>query len=188
MTAETRPKVIAFRGCIPNTDTWPEVGCDRPRMMSIVDVLPAPLGPRIATISPDAIRRSTPLTACTCPKRLCTPVRSTAGGACPLGGPMPDSVLVIVIGPVCRPQVVRAPSASHDLPMTAVMPGTRTGQLTRCSPPGTADRQLGSYRRARRDHSDDQGTCRKTGDQRARCTIMLAPPVTRRDSGQSQAE
>src|SRR5258708_9583285 len=35
---------MALRGCIPNTDTWPEVGCDRPRMMSIVEVLPAPLG------------------------------------------------------------------------------------------------------------------------------------------------
>ena len=63
ITAETSPRVIACLGCIPNTDTTPVLGRDRPRMMSMVDVLPAPLGPRNATISPVSMARSTPRTA-----------------------------------------------------------------------------------------------------------------------------
>ena len=63
MTAETSPRLMACRGCMPNTDTLPELGRDRPRIMSMEVVLPAPLGPRMATISPDSRLRSIPRTA-----------------------------------------------------------------------------------------------------------------------------
>ncbi len=43
--------------------------------MSMVVVLPAPLGPRKATVSPGRISRSMPRTACTSPKSLVTPWR-----------------------------------------------------------------------------------------------------------------
>jgi hypothetical protein len=81
MTAETRPCAIAFLGRMPKTDTWPAVGADKPRIMSMVEVLPAPLGPSIATISPGAMLISTSLTAWTSPKFFLTPCSSTAGGA-----------------------------------------------------------------------------------------------------------
>ena len=48
--------------------------------MSIVEVFPAPLGPRKAITSPEPMARATPRTACTEPKLLCTPRRSTASG------------------------------------------------------------------------------------------------------------
>ena len=48
--------------------------------MSIVEVLPAPFGPRNATISPDEMSRSMPRTAWTEPKFLRTPRRAMAGG------------------------------------------------------------------------------------------------------------
>src|SRR5581483_12015521 len=80
MTAETRPCAIARRGAIPYTAASPASGRDRPSVMSMVEVLPAPLGPRNATISPDATVRSTPLTAWTWPKCLWTPCSSIARG------------------------------------------------------------------------------------------------------------
>jgi len=73
ITAETSPRAMAWRGCIPNTDTWPAVGRDSPRIMSMVVVLPAPFGPRNATTSPEVMFRLTPLTASTEPKLLCRP-------------------------------------------------------------------------------------------------------------------
>jgi hypothetical protein len=48
--------------------------------MSIVEVFPAPFGPRNAITSPEPMARATPRTACTEPKCLCTPRRSTASG------------------------------------------------------------------------------------------------------------
>jgi hypothetical protein len=48
---------------MPKTDTCPDVGRDKPRIMSMVDVLPAPSGPSIATISPDVMLTSISLTA-----------------------------------------------------------------------------------------------------------------------------
>src|SRR5579862_4833034 len=84
ITAETRPRVTACRGCMPKTSACPDVCRDKPRMMSMVDVLPAPLGPSIATISPDAMLTSTSLTACTCPKCFLTSFSSTASGTAPV--------------------------------------------------------------------------------------------------------
>src|SRR5580704_4837985 len=69
---------------MPKTSACPDVGRDKPRMMSMVDVLPAPLGPSIATISPDAMLTSTSLTACTRPKFFLTSFSSTASGTAPV--------------------------------------------------------------------------------------------------------
>ena len=65
ITAETRPSMTARCGLAPYTSTVPPVGDVSPRNMSTVVVLPAPLGPRNATISPDPMVRSIPSTAVT---------------------------------------------------------------------------------------------------------------------------
>jgi hypothetical protein len=78
ITAATRPWAMALRGVCPKTVTEPAVGSDKPRIMSIVVVLPAPFGPRKATISPCRISRSMPRTACTDPKSFRKPVAETA--------------------------------------------------------------------------------------------------------------
>jgi hypothetical protein len=49
--------------------------------MSIVEVFPAPLGPRKAIASPPPTASATPRTACTEPNDLCTPRKSTASGS-----------------------------------------------------------------------------------------------------------
>ena len=61
--APTAPAAIASRGVRPNTDTVPSSGGSRPSSMSIVVDLPAPLGPRSATVSPCLISTSTLRTA-----------------------------------------------------------------------------------------------------------------------------
>src|SRR6478736_5695449 len=73
---------MAWRGWRPRTSTAPLVGRESPSTMSMVVVLPAPFGPRKATISPGWISRSMPRTACTSPKSLVTPPRRTAGMLC----------------------------------------------------------------------------------------------------------
>ena len=70
---------MACRGSRPSTVALPVVGLDSPSTMSMVVVLPAPLGPRKATISPCWSSRSMPRTACTSPKALVTPESETAG-------------------------------------------------------------------------------------------------------------
>ena len=63
--------------------------------MSIVVVLPAPLGPSRAAISPSFSPRSMPSTARTEPKLRCTPRRSTAATACaPSTGPVYRSLAI----------------------------------------------------------------------------------------------
>src|SRR5271170_3742132 len=59
----TAPCATASAGERPNTDTLPASGASSPSSMSIVVDLPAPLGPSSATVSPAAMRTSTPLTA-----------------------------------------------------------------------------------------------------------------------------
>ena len=79
MTAATRPLAMALRGDWPSTLTVPAVGSDNPRIMSMVVVFPAPLGPRNATISPGRMVRSMPRTACTDPKSFRSPTAEIAG-------------------------------------------------------------------------------------------------------------
>jgi len=61
------PAATACAGDIPNSVTLPESGGVRPSTMSMVVVLPAPLGPSSATVSPGAIARSSERTARTWP-------------------------------------------------------------------------------------------------------------------------
>ena len=106
MTAVTRPRSTARRGLIPKVLTSPLVGPLSPRIMSIVVVLPAPLGPRRATTSPGRMVRSMPSTAVTSPKDLCRPVSLTASagsvmgavtGAARSAGSWADRVVVVLM-------------------------------------------------------------------------------------------
>ena len=109
MTAATRPRAMACRGAMPNTSTSPDVGRDRPSTMSIVVVLPAPFGPRKATISPGWISRSIPRTACTSPKVFVTPSSRTTGVVC------------VVMRPASPARRRRPRAACHVVPMTHVI-------------------------------------------------------------------
>src|SRR5580765_6594690 len=125
MTAETRPREMACRGWRPSTWTEPVVGCDRPRTMSMVVVLPAPLGPRKATISPGSSERSMPRTAWTGPKSLVTPDRWTAGTVVPPGWPEAAG-LEVWVWVMLRSSPIGPPEPSHtdhDLPVTFVRDG-----------------------------------------------------------------
>src|SRR4051794_26521707 len=107
--------------------------------MSMVVVLPAPFGPRKATISPGSMVRSRPSTAMTEPKRLVTPRRATAGTA-PPGAP-PGAALVGAERVMRRASAVRPPNSSssdHDSPMTAVTPRRPHGDLWYRKPPSAA--------------------------------------------------
>jgi hypothetical protein len=73
---------LALRKYFPDTVV---VGWDKPRIMSMVVVLPAPFGPSSATISPGLIVTSTPRTARTGPKLLCIARKSTAAGPLVVG-------------------------------------------------------------------------------------------------------
>src|ERR1700734_2859258 len=106
-------------------------------MMSMVVVLPAPLGPRNATISPDEISRSTSLTAWTVPKLLCTPRKAIAAGWLPPAGRRPRSfaMFVTVMAPSWQRSGVPPTVSCHLTPMTTVMvprpggtPGYREGR------------------------------------------------------------
>ena len=97
MTAATRPWAMALRGVWPRTVTEPAVGSESPRIMSMVVVLPAPFGPRNATISPCRISRSIPRTACTDPKSLRSPsarIARSPSTPAPVG---PADVVVMVV-------------------------------------------------------------------------------------------
>ncbi len=63
--APTAPSATASEGERPNSVTLPSSGASRPRSMSIVVDLPAPLGPSRATVSPAAMPTSMPRTAST---------------------------------------------------------------------------------------------------------------------------
>src|SRR5262249_23354608 len=64
----TQPARTAAAGVLPKTDTVPVSGLVRPSIMSIVVVLPAPFGPSMATVSPEAIFRSIERTPRTSPQ------------------------------------------------------------------------------------------------------------------------
>src|SRR6476469_4505044 len=87
--------------------------------MSIVVVLPAPFGPRKATISPERIVRSRPSTAVTEPKRLVSPRSATAGVSGRAVATGADGAVSSMPRASATPAVV--PSlARHDFPMTPV--------------------------------------------------------------------
>src|SRR4029078_1302297 len=104
-------------GSRPSTRTSPVVGLDRPSTMSMVVVLPAPLGPRNATISPCWSSRSMPRTAGTSPHGLVTPESETAGTA------VVALVLVswvAVMAPAFRPRAAGPSLERHEGGMTFV--------------------------------------------------------------------
>src|SRR6187549_4065979 len=75
----------------------------------MVEVLPAPFGPRKATISPGRTVRSSPATAVTVSYRFTRPLSSMAGGPSwllALRGPAPGPVVVLI--PVSMAQTVPA--------------------------------------------------------------------------------
>ena len=117
MTAATSPRAIALRGSMPKTSADPDVGRESPRIMSMVVVLPAPLGPRNATTSPGSSTRSTPRTAWTDPKSLDTPVSPTAGTL--VVRPEAPSICN-VMRPACCIAPLRPWSPDHDPDVTIV--------------------------------------------------------------------
>ena len=79
--APTSPASTAARGVDPNTDTVPPSGSSSPSSMSIVVDLPAPFGPRSATVSPRPIAKSIPRTARTSPNDFASPLSSIPASA-----------------------------------------------------------------------------------------------------------
>src|SRR5271154_1724401 len=78
-------------GSIPSTLSVPPLSGLMHEIIRMVDVLPAPLGPRKPNDSPLAMLKSTPSTATKSPKRLTSPCASTMGedGAPGAGAPVP---------------------------------------------------------------------------------------------------
>ncbi len=60
-------------GSRPRTRRWPAVGGDTAPIMRMVELLPAPLGPRNPNASPLPTRTSIPSTAVNAPNRLTSP-------------------------------------------------------------------------------------------------------------------
>ncbi len=141
ITALTRPAATARPGASPYTSTVPALGVVSPRSRSTVVVLPAPLGPRKATISPGSTTRSTASTAVTdVPsgrrKDLVSPVARMAGvGA------------GVLMRPASPSTAAGSRSGCHDLGMTPVTSRGRArvrrrgrpGSL-RCGPDGRSGR------------------------------------------------
>lgn len=73
----TCPAAMARAGGIPNSAMLPESGLVRPSTMSSVVVLPAPFGPRMATVSPRGMLRSIESTASSPPYDLDRQDRTT---------------------------------------------------------------------------------------------------------------
>src|SRR5450755_694548 len=72
----------SFDGSIPSTRSVPSLRGLMHEIMRMVDVLPAPLGPRKPNDSPLAIVKSTPSTATKSPKRFTRLWASTIGAGC----------------------------------------------------------------------------------------------------------
>src|SRR5579863_814730 len=68
------PSRTASCGVRPKSDTAPPSGLVSPMSMSMVVVLPAPLGPSRATVEPRRSVRSSPRTARTAPKDFVSPL------------------------------------------------------------------------------------------------------------------
>src|SRR5580704_519130 len=87
-------------GSSPSTRTVPASAARYPSQTSIVVVLPAPFGPRIAVTSPRPAVRLSPSTAVACPYRLTIPESSTAGLGSARGGTGGALLTHAVYGPV----------------------------------------------------------------------------------------
>src|ERR1700685_3802833 len=118
-----RPRICApsVAGSIPSTRSVPPLTGLMQEIIGMVDVLPAPLGPRKPNDSPLVMVKSTPSTATKSPKRLTSPHASTMGDAvAPSGAPVPvrSESETLVIGEECdvivreRYLAAREPNAS----------------------------------------------------------------------------
>ena len=79
MRARMRGPSVA--GSIPSTRSVPSLTGLMHEIIRIVDVLPAPFGPRNPNDSPCEMVKSTPSTATKSPKRFTKPCASTIGAA-----------------------------------------------------------------------------------------------------------
>src|ERR1700722_18370874 len=79
----------SFDGSIPSTRRVPSLRGLMHEIIRMVDVLPAPLGPRKPNDSPLAMVKSTPSTATKSPKRLTSPCASTMGAGTVAPAPAP---------------------------------------------------------------------------------------------------
>src|ERR1700685_4531998 len=79
----------SFDGSIPSTRSVPPLSGLMHEIIRIVDVLPAPFGPRKPNDSPLAMVKSTPSTATKSPKRLTSPWASNMGGGAVAPAPAP---------------------------------------------------------------------------------------------------
>ena len=87
MTAETSPRATAWRGAQPeHLDLAAASGADSPSIMSMVVVLPAPFGPRKATISPWRELEVDAPDGLDAPKVLVTPGQPDGGHRTSRGG------------------------------------------------------------------------------------------------------
>src|ERR1700679_1251546 len=94
----------SFDGSIPSTRSVPSLSGLMQEIIRMVDVLPAPFGPRKPKDSPLAIVKSTPSTATKSPKRLRSPRASTMGDAVAPSsapGPVRSESGTSVIGEEC---------------------------------------------------------------------------------------
>src|ERR1700729_809588 len=125
----------SLAGSIPNTRRVPPLSGLMHEIIRMVDVLPAPFGPRKPNDSPLAMLKSTASTATKSPKRLTSPCASTMGaGATPPAGesaPVCSEPGTSVIGEECdvivreRYRAPREPDASGE---DATMAGKGLGR------------------------------------------------------------
>ena len=129
--APTRPERTASRGSRPSVRARPEDGSSRPSMMPMAVVLPAPLGPSRATVSPLAMPSATSSRARVSPNRRLTPSNATA--VAPAGAAWWRRWVVVVVAVMRRSSAAAASTRSHPRPdrdMTRVTPGTAMGAAT----------------------------------------------------------
>src|SRR5512132_1582628 len=89
MPSRVRPGAGMLPMSWPRNSIVPEVAGMSPEMTLNSVVFPAPLGPRIARLSPGATSRSTSRTASRPPKRRPTPRKRRIGPACSVATPSP---------------------------------------------------------------------------------------------------
>src|SRR5260370_3198273 len=84
-----RMREPSFAGSMPRTLSVPPLNGLMHAIIRMVDVLPAPFGPRKPNDSPLAMLKSTPSTATKSPKRLTSPWASTMGAGTVAPAPAP---------------------------------------------------------------------------------------------------
>src|SRR5579875_1900594 len=137
--APTRPHATAAAGAKPPRRTPPQSGLSRPNSIPTVVLLPAPFGPRRATVSPTSMSSCSPATATVLPKVLVTASTDTANprSAPPLAGGSSPTRSSCDAHP--RPELPGslAAGASFDISLVFLSPAcppspTRLAYNTRC--------------------------------------------------------